>query len=149
MDNPEEYTAQADQMFSVSTGFHSKSVVWVEIDDNDRKSVVKVRVLTAGRDTRVSTSSWIGLTPWTYRHLITGRCPTTPSKTLPPRLRPVNQHRLDEFERIRRELETQRAYDAAVGSSDAVDENADVTIAVPDMAAEATVATHGAADENA
>eukprot|EP00965_Chrysotila_dentata_P094637 3129570-Pleurochrysis_carterae.AAC.1 len=81
--------------------------------------------------------------------MLDGLCPTTPPRTLPPELRLANQRRLDEFERICREPETQRACDAAVGSSDAVDENADATIAVPDTAVEAPVATPGAADENA
>eukprot|EP00965_Chrysotila_dentata_P142504 4710771-Pleurochrysis_carterae.AAC.1 len=41
MDNPEEYTAKADQLFSRATGLYSESVVWVEIDDDGRKSVVQ------------------------------------------------------------------------------------------------------------
>eukprot|EP00965_Chrysotila_dentata_P156369 5165752-Pleurochrysis_carterae.AAC.1 len=39
MDNPEEYTASADQLYSRAIGLYSDSVVWVEIDDDDRKSV--------------------------------------------------------------------------------------------------------------
>eukprot|EP00965_Chrysotila_dentata_P163520 5399228-Pleurochrysis_carterae.AAC.1 len=39
MDNPEEYTASADQLYSRVIGLYSNSVVWVEIDDDGRKSV--------------------------------------------------------------------------------------------------------------
>eukprot|EP00965_Chrysotila_dentata_P020930 693329-Pleurochrysis_carterae.AAC.1 len=41
LDNAEEYTASADQITSRATGLLSKSVAWVEIDDNGRKSVVQ------------------------------------------------------------------------------------------------------------
>eukprot|EP00965_Chrysotila_dentata_P040053 1330366-Pleurochrysis_carterae.AAC.1 len=64
-----------------------------------------------------------------------GLCPTTPPSILPPKLLPANQRRLDEFEKIYRELEAQEARDAAAGSSDAADRNADAATAALDNAA--------------
>eukprot|EP00965_Chrysotila_dentata_P157179 5192888-Pleurochrysis_carterae.AAC.1 len=69
MDNPEQYTANADQLYSRVTGLYSYSVVWVEIDNDDRKSVVQARVLETGRGTIAFAFSWLGLTQATYRRL--------------------------------------------------------------------------------
>eukprot|EP00965_Chrysotila_dentata_P070890 2343130-Pleurochrysis_carterae.AAC.1 len=69
MDNPEEYTARADQLSSRTTGLYSESVAWVEIDDDGRKSVVQVRVLKTGHGTQPFASPWLGLTQATYRSL--------------------------------------------------------------------------------
>eukprot|EP00965_Chrysotila_dentata_P084378 2785825-Pleurochrysis_carterae.AAC.1 len=66
--------------------------------------------------------------------MLDGLCPTTPPRTLPHELRPANQRRMDEFERICHELEAQKARDAAAGSSDAADGNADAATAALDNA---------------
>eukprot|EP00965_Chrysotila_dentata_P182818 6037140-Pleurochrysis_carterae.AAC.1 len=78
-----------------------------------------------------------------------GLCPTTPPRILPPELRPANQRRLDEFERLYRELEAEEARNAAAGSSGAADEGAEVASAARDVAAEITAIAPGAAEENA
>eukprot|EP00965_Chrysotila_dentata_P073079 2415286-Pleurochrysis_carterae.AAC.1 len=120
---------------------HSKYVAWIEIDHDGRKSVVQVRVLrTVHTDIHPFAYPWVGLTLETYRRIRDGLCPTTPPKILPPELRPANQRRLDEFEKICSELEAQKARDDAAGSSDAADGNADAATAALDVAAEAIVA---------
>eukprot|EP00965_Chrysotila_dentata_P146318 4832065-Pleurochrysis_carterae.AAC.1 len=83
MDNTEEYTDRADQLISRATGLYSKSVAWVEIDDDGRKSVVQARVLKTGHDNQPFAFSWLGLTRATYRRVTDGLCPTTPPRTLP------------------------------------------------------------------
>eukprot|EP00965_Chrysotila_dentata_P153029 5057472-Pleurochrysis_carterae.AAC.1 len=175
LDNPEEYTACADQLVSrVTAGLHSVSVTWIEIDDDGRKSVMQVRELKTGRGDQPFAYSWIGLTQETCRRMFDGLCPTAPPRTLPPEFRPANQRRLDELERLFREQDAREARDAAAGSSgtavegadaapasqnvaaetsDAApmetDENVDVTTATPNTAAEAPVAALGATDESA
>eukprot|EP00965_Chrysotila_dentata_P181776 6000767-Pleurochrysis_carterae.AAC.1 len=77
-----------------------------------------------------------------------GLCPTTPPRTLPPEFRPANQRRLDEFERLYRQLEAEEASNAAAGPSGAVDEDADAVTAAADTAAERAVTAPGAVDES-
>eukprot|EP00965_Chrysotila_dentata_P158668 5240979-Pleurochrysis_carterae.AAC.1 len=78
-----------------------------------------------------------------------GLCPATPPMTLPPELRQANQRRLDEFARLMRELDVEKASNAAAGSSGVADENADAATAALDAAVEAIAAAPSAVDENA
>eukprot|EP00965_Chrysotila_dentata_P024754 820763-Pleurochrysis_carterae.AAC.1 len=73
----------------------------------------------------------MGLTQETYRRMLDSLCPTTPPRTLPPEFRQANQRRLDELERIYRELEAAEARNAAAGPSGIADEDADAATAVP------------------
>eukprot|EP00965_Chrysotila_dentata_P135644 4484645-Pleurochrysis_carterae.AAC.1 len=78
--------------------------------------------------------------------MLDGLCPTTPPKN---ELRPANQRRLDEFERICHELEAQKARDAAAGSSDAADGNANAATATLDNDSGTVVAPPSDANESA
>eukprot|EP00965_Chrysotila_dentata_P077258 2550821-Pleurochrysis_carterae.AAC.2 len=78
-----------------------------------------------------------------------GLCPTTPPMILPPELRPANQRRLDELEKIFCEQVAERASNAAAGSSGAANEDADAATTALDVAAATTAAAPGTADENA
>eukprot|EP00965_Chrysotila_dentata_P042274 1402195-Pleurochrysis_carterae.AAC.1 len=73
----------------------------------------------------------------------------TPPRTLPLEFRPANQRRLDEFERLYRELEAEEASSAAAGPSGTADEDVEAVTNAPDAAAEIAVAALGAADESA
>eukprot|EP00965_Chrysotila_dentata_P093776 3099628-Pleurochrysis_carterae.AAC.1 len=149
LDNAEEYTASADQITSRATGLLSESVAWVEIDDDGRKSVMQVRVLKCRDGRQPFAFSWLGLTWETYQRMTGGLCPTTPPMILPPELRPANQRRLDEFERLYRELKAEEASNAAAEPSGAADEDADAASAARDVAAEITTTAPSAAEGGA
>eukprot|EP00965_Chrysotila_dentata_P001413 46069-Pleurochrysis_carterae.AAC.1 len=148
--NAEEHAASADQITSRATGLMSDCVAWVEIDDNGRKSVVQVRVLRCV-DGKPFATPWLGLTWATYRRMTDGLCPTTtPPMILPPEFRPANQRRLDVIARLIREQDAEEARNVAPGSSGTVaKDDADVTAAASDAAAETAAAAPCTADENA
>eukprot|EP00965_Chrysotila_dentata_P128461 4247438-Pleurochrysis_carterae.AAC.1 len=68
---------------------------------------------------------WLGLTQATYHRLICGLCPTTLPKTLPLEFRPANQRRLDELERLVRELDAKETGDTAAESRGVAGEDAE------------------------
>eukprot|EP00965_Chrysotila_dentata_P021826 723162-Pleurochrysis_carterae.AAC.1 len=60
----------AERLTSRTTaGLHSDFVVWIEIDNDGRKSVVQIRVLRTGRGNQPFAYSWISLTRETHRRM--------------------------------------------------------------------------------
>eukprot|EP00965_Chrysotila_dentata_P226987 6195732-Pleurochrysis_carterae.AAC.1 len=115
VDQAEDYAALAEEVTSRYTSLVFNQVAWVEINDNGRKSVVRVRVMRCTEGQPFSRPG-LGLTTATYRRVKNGLCSAIPPMILP--------------------REFQRLLDAIAQHLHATIKNADIATAGPSATAE-------------